>query len=299
MRATLLPLPLALAALVACSSGTDEPRGPDTLDAVYTTFHPLAYAAERIAGGAVEVVCLLPAGADPAHWRPEREALARYQAARLVLRNGAGYERWIETVSLPHSRNVDTSQGLEAGLWIEQEVTTHSHGLTGEHSHGAVDAMIWINPTLFSHQAGEAHKAMRAAWPQHAEAFDRGIAALRADLEALAEELEEVVRDQRLVAAGEGFAYLDRRQLAVDIEGFNLSVEEPGGAGLNRLEQALQERPAQVILWPVAPPADLAKTFQDQYGLTSVRFDLATSPLDGDYLSIQRDNIARLRAALE
>ena len=38
---------------------------------------------------------------DPAFWKPDDAAIARFQTADLILRNGAGYAKWMKTVSLP------------------------------------------------------------------------------------------------------------------------------------------------------------------------------------------------------
>ena len=91
---------LALAALLACGSGerADEARrtGPEAAEplTVYVVNYPLRYFAERIGGELVRVVFPAPADVDPAHWSPDAETVAAYQAADLILLNGAGYARW-------------------------------------------------------------------------------------------------------------------------------------------------------------------------------------------------------------
>ena len=44
-----------------------------------------------------------PATADvgPAFWAPEVETIAAFQAADLILLNGATYAKWLKTASLP------------------------------------------------------------------------------------------------------------------------------------------------------------------------------------------------------
>ena len=56
--------------------------------------------AERIAGQLVEVRFLVPADLDPAFWQPASEDVTTMQAADLILLNGAGYEKWLPTISL-------------------------------------------------------------------------------------------------------------------------------------------------------------------------------------------------------
>ena len=105
---------------------------------VFTVNYPLAYFAERIGGDHVAVTFPSPAEGDPAFWNPDGDTIARYQAADLVLLNGAGYAKWAARASLRVSRTVDTSRGFEQA-WIElEDVTAHTHGPEGEHSHSGL-----------------------------------------------------------------------------------------------------------------------------------------------------------------
>lgn len=293
----LAPL-LALLPLAACSSGDDPSPGLAIEEAVHVGFHPLEYVARRIAGDAVPVVNPLPAGQDPAHWTPPREVLAQYQGARLVLLNGAGYERWVRGVSLPRSRVVETAKELPEGTLIEREVVTHSHGLEGEHSHGAVDGYLWVDPELLGLQARVALRAMERTWPEHEEAFRAGYRELDADLTALADELRAAVGDEPLLAAQDGFEYLGRG-LELDVRAVDLAHDAPPETGaLRRLEALQEERPARVLLWERAPLPETAALLEEHLGLASVVYDPAVNPDEGDYLSIQRANVARLEEAL-
>ena len=70
--------------------------------------YPLAYFAGRIGGPDVAVLFPAPADVDPAHWSPEPETVASYQAADLILLNGADYAKWVAQASLPAAKLVDT-----------------------------------------------------------------------------------------------------------------------------------------------------------------------------------------------
>jgi zinc transport system substrate-binding protein len=75
--------------------------------------YPLKYFAERIAGDQIEVVFPIPADVDPAFWIPEPEGVLTFQAADLIFLNGATYSKWLNTVSLPRRKLVNTSQSFE------------------------------------------------------------------------------------------------------------------------------------------------------------------------------------------
>ncbi len=115
---------------------------------VYASNYPLQYFAERIAASRVEVRLSAPAGEDPAFWKPTSGDVAALQQADLIILNGASYESWLENVSLPTSRLVDTSVAFEERFMTQQNVTTHSHGLDGEHEHSATAFTTWLDLTL-------------------------------------------------------------------------------------------------------------------------------------------------------
>ena len=75
---------------------------------VYVVNYPLKYFAERIGGGEVKVTLPVPVDVDPVYWTPRIAEIGAYQQADLILLNGAGYAKWVNTVSLPRSKTVDT-----------------------------------------------------------------------------------------------------------------------------------------------------------------------------------------------
>ena len=131
-------LVVAASALVACSGEpTDAPQresGQPQPLVVQATSYPLAFFAERIGGGAVDVVFPVPAGVDPAHWSPDPEAIARAQAADLLLRHGAGDPAWLGLAILHRERVVDATASVRDRL-IRRKAAQHQHGPQGDHSH--------------------------------------------------------------------------------------------------------------------------------------------------------------------
>lgn len=282
---------LCLALLVGCSADPEPVTRNAPEDVVYVTGEPLAWVTRRLVGDAVPVNCPVPEGTDPMHWGPEREALAAMQRAKLILFHGAGYESWSGGVSLPASRTVDTSEGLEL---VGRESVTHSHGLDGEHSHGEVDPSPWLEPGLLARQAGAAHRALVATWPEHQATFDAGLAALGAELEALASDLVATAANTPLLGASPAYEYLNQGSL--DVRAFDVDPSEPSAGALVKLEAAQSARKATILLWPVEPAPEVAAKLEEHLGLTSVVFEI---PSQGNYLEKQRASLARLRAALE
>ena len=144
----LFSLAASLAALVLSASmalAQDKPR-------IVAVNYPLKYFAERLLGDSAEVIYQVPDGVDPSFWRPSVADISTIQSADLILLNGAGFAAWVDRVSLPRARLVNTSAEIE-DRFIVTESITHSHGDGGAHSHEGVAAYTWLDPTLAIAQA--------------------------------------------------------------------------------------------------------------------------------------------------
>ena len=141
----------ALIAVVGALAVAGQTRADDA-PVVYASNYPLFYFAQEIAGGELDI--RLPAiEGDPAFWAPDGDQVAALQAADLVLLNGAGYEGWLNFVSLREERLVDTTAGLADRLLPLEEATVHQHGPEGEHSHAGTAFTTWLDPGLAAAQA--------------------------------------------------------------------------------------------------------------------------------------------------
>ena len=121
--------------------------------------YPLAYFAERIGGDKINVVYPAPTDEDPAFWMPDTAALKMYQDADLILLNGATYAKWVDKVSLPMSKMVNTSEAFADKYRIIKSAVKHSHGPGGEHSHSGTDFNTWVDP---KHAIEQAHAVTSA-----------------------------------------------------------------------------------------------------------------------------------------
>jgi zinc transport system substrate-binding protein len=290
-------------ALAGCGPGpTGDGQGepaPDpgaALD-VHAINHPLQYFAERIGGDAVRVTLPVPADVDPALWSPGPEAIAALQAADLVLLNGAGYEPWVDRVSLRASSVVDTSGGFRDRLIAIEDAAVHSHGPQGEHSHGQVAFTVWLDPTLAIEQARAVRDALAASRPSEAAAFDERLGELENDLAALDADL----RDALAGLAGDGFVgshpvyqYLARRY-GLDLPSVHFEPDEaPDERAWGELQAILAAHPARRMLWEGEPLPATAGRLRD-LGVESVVFDpCANRPQDGDLMAVLRGNVERL-----
>ncbi len=300
---TFLLLPLALL-------GCRKDDAPQTRAAaeVYTTFYATTYFTERIGGDRVKVVCPLPADADPIYWQPDSKAIAAYQAADLIVVNGASFEKWVAKASLPESNVVDTAAPLSAEFIKFKAAGTHSHGSDGGHSHEGIDGHTWLDPHNAKVQAGEIAKALAKLMPEHADEFETNRAALAADLDELdrtISELGEKLSTQHLLASHPAYNYLVARY-DWDVTNLDLDPESPSAEdAIAQVRAAIEVRPAKILLWEAEPTPEVAEQLASEFGLISIVFspceslDAAAIEAGEDYLTVMRANVERLREALQ
>ena len=167
-----------------------------------------------MAGDAVEVEFPAPADVDPAFWRPTRDEIAAMQSADLILRNGAGYAKWIATASLPATKVVDTSASFSERYLKIQEAVTHSHGPDGEHTHETLDFNTWLDPMLARGHARGVQDAWTRIVPRERDAIQKRFDELAEDLRMLDREHQALAKNlgaTPLVASHPVYGYLADR----------------------------------------------------------------------------------------
>jgi len=299
---------LALALLpIGCGAPEpgDAPAVPPSADdstlSVYVVNYPLAYFAERIGSDLVDVEFPAPPDGDPAFWSPDADTVTTYQGADLILLNGAGYAAWVDRVTLPPSKLVDTSESFRDGYILIEDVVTHSHGPEGDHSHGEAAFTTWLDPTLAIEHAEAIRDAFVAARPDHEAAFAEGFESLKADLQELDASLEQVTAGQSqtpLLGSHPVYQYLSRRY-GLSLRSVHFEPDEdPGEENWTALEGILTQHPARWMLWEGEPLQATADRLEG-LGIKSVVYDpCGNDPEQGDLLTVMHGNLTNIEQAL-
>jgi len=265
---------------------------------VYVVNYPLKYFAERIGGDHVKVEFPVPADIDPAYWNPDVEHISAYQKADLILINGAGYAKWVDKVSLPKSKMVNTSRAFKDQYITSKDVMTHSHGAEGKHAHESLAFTTWLDLSLAARQAEAIVDAMARKRPALKKTFQSNCSLLKKELESLDRDIQTIVSQDRskpLMVSHPVYDYFTRRY------GLNIvSVhwepgEVPSGEQWLELKKILKDHPAKWMIWEGDP---LKATIEKLKGLQieSVVFDpCGNVPDEGDFLSIMIQNVEHLK----
>ena len=277
-RIVLITLALAASVAVAGCGGGEAGAGGRTT--VVAGFYPLAFAAEEVGRGSVEVVNLTPAGAEPHDVELSVRDVERVRSSDLVLYVGGGFQPALEdAVASSDVRAVDVLEGLDV-----------RDG----------DPHVWLDPLRL------AAIADRIGVELGREAAARR---LSARLRELDHELRDGLADCRrreLVTAHDAFGYLVERYGLEAIAVTGIAPEaEPNARDLERVAQLVRERGVTtVFVEPLLAP-DVGETLARETGAETAVLD----PLEGltedalergdDYFSVMRANLAALREGLE
>jgi len=171
------------------------------------------------------------------------------------------------------------------------------------------DPHVWLDPVLMAHVAGAVEDGLVDADPDHASTFRRNADHLREELRALDDEyragLATCQRDL-LVTAHEAFGYLTARY-GLRQEGVaGLSPDaEPDARRLGELADLARDEGVTTVFTEELLSPEIAETLAREAG--GLRTEVL-SPLETlgdeehrsgeDYLSVMRDNLDKIRAAL-
>ena len=269
---------------------------------IYTVNYPLHYFAQRIAGERAEVLFPVPSDLDPAFRQPAAEIIAGYQQADLILLNGARYAKWLDSVTLPRRKLVDTSAAFRDRYIRLDDAVTHSHGPAGDHSHGGIAFTTWLDFNQAVEQARAISEALTRKRPEWKEEFMRNLGALETDLTELDKQIRAIVAarpNQPLMVSHPVYQYF-QRHYGLDLKSVMWEADEyPSEALWSEFERGLKEHPAQWMIWEGEPKPESVERLRSM-GVESIVFNPAgNQPDQGDFLSVMRQNVKNLQQAFK
>ncbi len=268
---------------------------------VFASNYPLSYFAEEISGKP-EIVIFPEIDGDPAFWEPTTSDIISMQQSKIILLNGATYEKWQMGISLPKRKIVNTSKAFKEKLIVMEKSADHTHGPTGAHSHSGTAFTTWIDFNQAAFQA----KAIKDAFAKKnvlpAKELNRNFESLIEDLRALDTELNEIMQGHSkvpLIASHPVYQYFARRY------GLNIKVVMwepevlPDEGMWTQLKDIVKEHPAKWMIWEGEPlPESVAKL--KEMGIESIVFDpCGNRPEQGDFLSVMKNNVTNLKRVFE
>ena len=308
MRAT-RPLALLLAACAALlgSACTDNQGGDGR--SVVASVYPLAFIAEQIAGGEIEVRTLTPPGGEPHDLELTPSHARSIVEAGLVLYVGGGFQPAVED-AVEQSDNgldvLDLVTTIEAHEVEEASETETEHDEETEedgHEHEGTDPHVWLDPTQAALIADSVLERLKAIAPEHGDLFDERHSDLKTSLEELDLEISsglEKCDERTIVVAHEAFGYLVQRY---DLEQIGIAgidpEQEPSPQRMAEVARFVSENSISTIYLERAVTREVGMTLAEETGANVSYLDpLEMEPEEGDYFSAMRANLETLQLGL-
>jgi len=283
--------------LSSCSRKSDHSqKNTSGKPVVYTVNYPLAYFAERIGGDYLEIKYPMP-DEDPAYWKPDTETLHQYQQADLILQNGADYAKWMDTVSLPPSKCVNTSSAVSDRYIELDKAITHSHGLTGAHAHAGLAFTVWLDFSIAAQQAKAIEVAFIKISPENEADFKTNYGALEEDLIKLDNTMRAIaakIKDTPLVVSHPVYQYWTK---AYGLNTRSVHWEPdalPNDEQWTEFKEMLKTHPAKWMIWENEPIPETVQKLSEMQ-IRSVVFDpCGGEPSDQNFLYSMQANLENL-----
>jgi len=301
---------LVLTATAGCG-GSAETRPQQAAKSgsarIVVTSQPLLEMATTVGSDVFAVSKIVPATMVSRQWKPTKEDAQSMRHADAILINGAGYEPWMDRVSLPGSRVKDTAAGYYEQLIRIPDAVTHQHGPAGKHGHAGTVWATWLDPNLAISQLSQVTAALIRIAPEHQQTLETESTKFRAKLESLNGVIEELKTSTHaakftVLADGPSYHYLTERlgwklnYLHWDDSG---KWTEPDGVELTERLKTMPADGRRLFLLSTHH-ADQAADFAAAAGLTVVWIDLCEYPDSANATFPERleGNLTRLKAAL-
>jgi zinc/manganese transport system substrate-binding protein len=309
MVGRVLVLALSLV-VVACQ--IPGPASRSSKPVVVVTHSILGDLARNVAGERVEVVVLVPAGADAHTFQPspaEATALAR---ATLVLENGLGFEPWLDKLyesSRSKARRViltDDVHPLEAG-----EHAAEGGGTPSAHE-GELDPHVWHDVAHALHIVGVVREALATTDPAGAESYRANADRYSDELGALdawiVEQITALPMERRkLVTTHDTFRYFAARYdftvVGTALGSSSTETSDPSAAEVARLVDTIRSAGVPSIFVEDVGDARLMERIAVEAGvrIAPPLYTDALSPPGGEadtYIKMMRHNVATIVATL-
>jgi len=285
--------------LSAC--GSSGSAAEEVSVSVVASFYPLEEAASQVGGDLITVENLTPPGVEPHDLELAPDDIETIANADVVVYLGAGFQPAVED-ALAETEHAVTDDALAAVDTEPAPPGEAEEGLT-------VDPHVWLDPARFEQVVGAVAAGLSEADPANEATYGSNAEAYVAELVALDEEFRTGLSDcerTTIVTSHEAFGYLADAYGLTEVAITGLSPEaEPDAQRLAELLDLVEEQGVTTIFAEELVSPDVAETLADEAGVTVDVLDPLESLTDEqveageDYVSVMRENLDRLRAALD
>ena len=323
----LLAAVLALSMLASACGDDDGTAASGGVPTVVVTTNILGDVVTQLAGGTVEVVTIMPVGADPHDFQASAQQAAAMRTADVLIVNGGSFEEGLlDVIEGAESDGVLVYEAMSAVTTIEFGENDHDddddHDDDGDHDdhddhsghdHSGEDPHFFTDPARMA----AAVDGIAAFLIANVEGIDADIVteaaeAYHEDLEALDAEVAALVagipaENRVLITNHEVFGYFADRygfEVAGAIIPSGSTIDGTSAGDLAELAELITDEGVSAIFADVSASDQLAQTLADEVGGDIQVVELFTESLgdsDSDgatYIDMVRANATRIAEAL-
>ncbi|MGW3044258.1 metal ABC transporter substrate-binding protein [Kitasatospora sp. NPDC001159] len=290
-------------ALTACG-GSSSAKGTDGKLNVVASFYPMEFLAQQIGKDHVSVTDLTAPGVEPHDLELTAKQVASVQKADAIV-----YLKGLQPTvdqAVDQSGSKHEIDATAASPLVDHHLDEDTKEAGGhKHEGPAGDPHIWLDPTRYAAIAKSVGDEFAKADPAHADDYKKNTDGLVTELTALDQDFRNGLKDTKtktFVTSHAAFGYLaDHYGLTqVAINGVD-PESDPTPARLAEVQKAAKDNGVTTIFFETLASPKLADTVAKDLGLKTAVLD----PLEGvkdpskdDYLSVMKQNLANLQAAL-
>jgi zinc transport system substrate-binding protein len=310
MKRLIFPLIVCLMMISGCSNAV-QTQGEKTSDGtkklqIVTTFYPMYYFAQKVAGTSANVELLIPNGAEPHDWEPSAKDMAKIQDADIFIYNSRYFESWtqkvLKSINDSNLTVVEASKGIDLMNALESEEENHS-----DHA-SAKDPHVWLSPVLAQQEVDTIAKAIEQLDPNNKSQYEKNAKDFKSQLSDLDDLYKETIAKAKIkefVTQHAAFGYLAKQYGLTQIPIAGLSPDvEPTLGKLKELAEITKKKNVKVIYFEGFTSSKVAQTLANEIGAKTE----VLNPLEGltkeeqeqglDYIDVMKKNLEALKQTI-
>lgn len=262
---------------------------------VAVSLQPYATLVKMVGGSRVNVVTLLPPGADPHNYEPKPAIIKAFSLAQIYFTDGSGLDKaWLPRF-LGANKKVQVINIAKNMEWMKME--EHEHEAHGHHHEEELDPHIWTSPYRVKILAQNVYQELKKIDSEHETYYISRIQETQKTLSKLERELNETVINMPIarrsfIVFHPSYGYLAKdcklKQYAIEVNG-----KEPKPKDLAELIKMGRKNGVKTVF--VQPQFSKRAAATIAMDLNAVVVE--TDPLDADFIGNTRKFIEALKEA--
>ena len=261
---------------------------------VAVSLQPYATLVKMVGGSRVNVVTLLPPGADPHNFEPKPAVIKAFSVAQVYFTDGSGLDKIWMPRFLGANKNVEVIDISKSIEWMKSEHEEH-HGHA--HHDEEIDPHVWTSPARVKILAQNIFHALKKLDPDHLTYYANRIQQTQGQLTTIVHDLTETVMrmpvDRRsFIVFHPSYGYLAKdfrlKQYAIEVNG-----KEPKPRDLANLIKMGRKNGVKAVFVQPEFSKRAAETIAKDLGAVVVE----TDPLSADFIGNTQKFIEALKEA--